>query len=167
MATDPVAAFGESLRAHGVTWERATAESFEATLVDAVTEPAVGVELPYDEVSLDGLVTLEPTPSRLVAAETGVTPAGAGIAEYGTLLVQSDRAGTEPVSLYPPRHVAVVRASDVLPDVARAVEWLDGEFAAGRDSVVFATGPSATGDMGAIVEGVHGPREVHVVVLEL
>jgi len=29
-----------------------------------------------------------------------------------------------------------------------------------------ATGPSATGDMGALVQGVHGPSEVHVIVVE-
>ncbi|TKX83368.1 hypothetical protein EXE43_24625, partial [Halorubrum sp. SS5] len=31
--------------------------------------------------------------------------------------------------------------------------------------VVFATGPSATADMGGLVHGAHGPKEVHVVLL--
>jgi L-lactate dehydrogenase complex protein LldG len=95
-----------------------------------------------------------------------VTPAAFAVAEYGSLAIRSRPDGDEPVSLYPERHVAVVAASDVLPDMDAAFERLAASFGRGEDSVVFATGPSATGDMGALVEGVHGPREVHVVVVE-
>jgi len=30
---------------------------------------------------------------------------------------------------------------------------------------VFVTGPSATADMGPLVRGVHGPHQLHVIVL--
>ncbi len=69
------------------------------------------------------------------------------------------------MSLYPPTHVAVVRERDVLPDVEAATDHLGARFAAGESSV-FATGVSSTGDMGALVEGVHGPKHVHVIVVE-
>ncbi|WP_343749365.1 LUD domain-containing protein, partial [Halarchaeum salinum] len=113
----------------------------------------------------DTAVETPPTPRLLREAQTGVTPAGKAIAEYGTLVVDADRAGAEPVSLYPPTHVVVVRESDILPDVASATGYLGERFAAGKSSV-FATGVSSTGDMGALVEGVHGPKYVHVIVLE-
>jgi len=60
----------------------------------------------------------------------------------------------------------VLQASDLRRDLESAFEWLADEFDAGRDSLVFETGPSATGDMGALVQGVHGPSEVHVIVVE-
>ncbi|MFW5900663.1 MAG: LUD domain-containing protein, partial [Halodesulfurarchaeum sp.] len=44
-------------------------------------------------------------------------------------------------------------------------ERLEAEFTAGDLSGILATGPSATADMGATVHGVHGPSEVHVIVV--
>lgn len=161
-----VSTFESSLAGLGVGCTRTDADGFAEALAAAVEEPAVGVPLDgYDGVSLDGTpVETPPTPRRLLEAETGVTPVGKAVAEYGTLVVDSDPVGTEQVSLYPPTHVAVVRESDVLPDVESAAGHLAGRFADGGSSV-FATGVSSTGDMGALVEGVHGPKRVHVLLL--
>lgn len=159
--------FTDSLHAQGVTFDRVDEGSFAAALETAVEPPVVGSPLPYRDLSEDlPNVDLEPTPEQLRAARTGVAPVGLGIAAHGTLVVQSDENGTEPVSLFPERHVGILRASDVVADLAAAIDWLDGEFAAGRTSAVFATGPSATGDMGELVYGVHGPKDVHVLVVE-
>jgi len=70
------------------------------------------------------------------------------------------------VSLYSDRHVAVVREEQVVPDTGAAFDEAGPALAEDRGSVVMATGPSATGDMGALVQGVHGPSEVHVIVVE-
>ncbi|WP_049935453.1 LUD domain-containing protein [Haloplanus natans] len=158
--------FESSLSDLGVSLTRTEADEFAATIDSLVTEPAVGVPFEaHDGLSLaDTVVETPPTPRLLKAAEVGVTPVGKAVAEYGTLVVDSDPVGTEPVSLYPPTHVAVVRESDVLPDVEAATDYLDGRFAAGGSSV-FATGVSSTGDMGALVEGVHGPKHVEVVLI--
>ncbi len=43
---------------------------------------------------------------------------------------------------------------------------LETEFQKGRDTQILATGASLTADMGSMVEGVHGPSSVDVVVLE-
>ena len=145
---------------------RTTAEDADAVLAEAIEGPAVGTALPYDEVSLPESVDTDPSPSALEAAATGVTPAALGIADYGTVTIPSGAAGDELVSLYTPRHVAVVAASDVVPDMPTAYERLGEDFAAGMDTQILATGPSATADMGTLVQGVHGPSETHVVVLE-
>ncbi|MFB6297318.1 MAG: LUD domain-containing protein [Salinirussus sp.] len=159
--------FEESLEELGVTWTRTTTGEFADAVREAVAEPAVGAPLPFAELSLSGTgVTLRPTPAQLRAAETGVTAARFGIAEYGTLAIQSRPGGDEPVSLYPERHVAILRECDLVADLPAAVDRLGEEFAAGHDSTVFATGISATGDMGDFVEGVHGPLEVHVIVVD-
>ncbi|MFC4360394.1 LUD domain-containing protein [Halobium salinum] len=167
MSATRIAEFGESLEAHGVSWARTDADGFASTLVESLVEPAVGVPLGYEGVSLDDApVTVDPTPAELRAATTGVTPVRLGVAAYGSFLVDSDAKGSEPVSLYPERHVAVVRGSDLVADLPAALDELGASYAAEPSSAVFATGPSATGDMGALVEGVHGPKHVHAVVLE-
>ncbi len=167
MGTDLVRTFEGSLDGLEVTHARTAAADLSGAVREAVVEPAVGAPLPWADLSLSGTgVNREPTPAELGAAETGVTAAGAGIADEGTIVVQSRPGGDEPASLYPPRHVAVLRASDLVADVSAALSWLGAEFAAGRDSAVLATGASATADMGETVRGVHGPSEVHVVLVE-
>lgn len=165
MATELVGTFEQSLDALELTARRTTSETFHEDTVDALVEPAVGAPLPFDDLDLPDAVQLHPTPTELRAAKTGVTGIPKAVAEYGTLVIQSLPGGDEPVSLYPNRHVAVLRASDLVPDLATCLAWLGDEVTAGRDSAVLATGPSATADMGELVRGVHGPRDVHVVIV--
>jgi L-lactate dehydrogenase complex protein LldG len=95
-----------------------------------------------------------------------VTGSRLGIASLGTIAVESRPDGDELIALLPEYHVVVLRAADLRADLESAFGWLADEFEAGRDSVVLATGPSATGDMGALVQGVHGPERVHAIVVE-
>jgi L-lactate dehydrogenase complex protein LldG len=166
MSTSVVARFESSLDELGVSMTRTKAADFEATIASLVGDPAVGVALgEYEGLSLsDTGVEIPPTPRRLKDSRTGVTPVAKAVAEYGTLVLDSDSAGTEPVSLYPPHHVGIVRESDVLETVDDAGEHLRDRFAAGASSI-FATGVSSTGDMGSLVEGVHGPKDVDVVLV--
>lgn len=140
------------------------AEAADA-VAEAVESPAVGVELPWDDVSLPGRVRADPTPADLEAAVTGVTPAALAVADYGSIVLRSTPDGTEPVSLFPDLHVAVVREADIVPDMTAAVEWAGEQFRETAGSAVVATGPSATADMGALVQGAHGPTDVEVVVV--
>jgi len=164
--TGLVDTFEASLDDLDVTRTRTAPDGLEDALAEAVVEPVVGAPLPFEGLSLPDWVPTRPTARQLRDARTGVTAAGGGIAEYGTLVVRSRPGGDEPVSLYPERHVAVLRSADLVAGVPEALEFLGEEFAAGRDSAVLATGMSATGDMGELVRGVHGPREVHVVIVE-
>ena len=61
---------------------------------------------------------------------------------------------------------AVLAASDIVPDMEDAFAVLGPIFRNEKTSLVLATGPSATADMGALVKGAHGPKRVHVVILE-
>lgn len=167
MTTDCLGRFEDSLRRMNVERTRVETESFEEVLTAVVEAPAVGSPLPFDGVSLAGTsVELNPTPTQLRGAKTGVTAAEMGIADYGSLVVHSSPDGDEPVSLFPETHVAVLRESDVVPDMPAAFERLSEAFAAGRNDAVVATGPSATADMGELVYGAHGPKAVHVLILE-
>lgn len=157
--------FASTAAEYGVDVTRVPARDATAAIEAAIDGPAVGAPLPLEGVDLPSGVTTDPTPAELNAAVTGVTPASLAIADYGSLLLRADGAGSEPISLFVDRHVAVLRAEDVVPDMPAAFEWLGEELRESRDSVVVATGPSATADMGALVQGAHGPKTVAAVVV--
>jgi len=164
--TNPtLSTFEEALTDLGVELTRTTVDDFAATLDDIVRDPAVGVALPFD-VEYPDSVTVDPTAADLERATTGVTPASYGVANYGSVILPTTDSGAEPVSLYPELHVPVLRANDVLPDLPEALDRF-GDAAREDDlSAIVATGPSATADMGELVLGAHGPKSVHVVMLD-
>ncbi len=119
---------------------------------------------------LPGVCPAPPNPEQFreictnVAA--GITSAHYALADTGSLVLLGEFSESRLVSLLPPCHIAVVpcdrllRGLDelftVLPDPAKL-----------SSSMVLVTGPSRTGDIEMIlVRGVHGPGEVHVVLLD-
>jgi L-lactate dehydrogenase complex protein LldG len=167
MSSDSLATFEQRADDRRASVERTTVTEFDRTLADCVEEPAMGVPLPFEGVSLaDHPVALDPSPAALDAAATGVTPVGPAVAEYGSVVIPSDEHGAEAISLYPETHVAVLAASDIYTTISTALAEVSEEIAEGLTSAVFATGPSATADMGAPVYGVHGPAELKILILE-
>lgn len=160
-----VDAFRASLDRVSADHTTTTPSEFVDVLSDVVDAPAVGAPLPFADLSLPGSVETDPTPSDLEAAATGVTAARCGIADYGSVVLESTPDGVEQSSLFPEEHVAVVRAADVHPDMSAAFDEL-GDLLRDGGSAVIATGPSATADMGDLVLGAHGPARVHVVIVE-
>lgn len=165
MGVSTVDVFETSLNRHDVSSERVTLGAVEQTIERVVEPPAIGVELSLDDTRLPSTVVTAPTPAELEAAKTGVTRATYGVAEYGTVVLESTASGTEQASLFPEHHVAVLRERDIVPDMAALFGKLGRQIRAGRSSVVLATGPSATADMGALVKGAHGPKRVTVLVV--
>lgn len=162
-----IAEFERSLRDLNVECTHVSPATFNEALADMIIEPAIGSRLPFEDISLEGTtVTLDPSTTELNAALTGVTAAQFGIADYGTLVLRSSSDGSEPVSLFPNRHVVIVSADDVLPDMVTAFDRMAETIGTDRESAILATGPSTTADMGALVTGAHGPKYVHVLLLE-
>jgi len=100
----------------------------------------------------------------------GITGADYALAETGSLVILPRKGLSRLVSLVPPVHIALVRAQDLLDTLddlflLRRLEYhqRDGEMGSYLN---FITGPSRTADIEmTIVEGVHGPKEVHMVIL--
>jgi L-lactate dehydrogenase complex protein LldG len=166
MAADALATFGASLDRLDVGWTQVAPDEFDDALASVAGDPAVGVRLPFASVSLPEWVDSDLTPASLEAAHTGVSPARVAVADYGSVVLQASAEGAEQVGLFVDRHVPVVRAADVVPTMAEAIERLGPAVREERSSHVVATGPSATADMGELVRGAHGPKEVHVLVVD-
>ncbi|MFC7116340.1 lactate utilization protein C [Natronoarchaeum sp. GCM10025703] len=158
-------AFTNRARSYGVEITECPPDDVAAAVDERIEGPAIGTPLPWPDVELPEQVTTAPTPADLENAATGVTAASLAIAEYGSLVLRMDELGSEPVSLFNDRHVVVLRKQDIVPDMAAAFEWLGDELRETRGSAILATGPSATADMGALVQGAHGPKEVEVIVV--
>jgi L-lactate utilization protein LutC len=126
----------------------------------------------FDQLGLaDRLVSIaiEVIPSdasrdRIFAADLGISAVDALIAETGSI-VQASRPGQpRSLSLLPPCYIAIADRSQLYADL---FDWFDtfpvGDLPA---SISLITGPSKTGDIELkLVTGVHGPGEVHVILV--
>jgi L-lactate utilization protein LutC len=102
----------------------------------------------------------------LFKSDVGVTRAQAGIAETGTLVLDSSVERNRLVSLVPPIHIAILNASQIYPTLADVLTVLHST----KDlspAITFITGPSRTADIElTLAIGVHGPQELYVIVVQ-
>jgi L-lactate dehydrogenase complex protein LldG len=99
------------------------------------------------------------------AADAGITSAAYGLADTGSLVMFSSVEEARMISLLPPLHVAVLAKDLILTglDELFSKHPLPGEAAS---SMVLITGPSRTADIEQLlIRGVHGPGELHVIVV--
>ncbi|MBD0281802.1 MAG: iron-sulfur cluster-binding protein [Thermoleophilaceae bacterium] len=106
------------------------------------------------------------SPQELDRLDGALTGCALGIAETGTIVLDGGPTqGRRAVTLVPDYHLCLVAADQVVDLVPEAVERLEPAVREGRP-LTFVSGPSATSDIELNrVEGVHGPRTLHVVVV--
>ncbi|MBA3524900.1 MAG: lactate utilization protein C [Geodermatophilaceae bacterium] len=99
----------------------------------------------------------------LDALDGVVTTCRVAIAETGTIVLDGGAGqGRRALSLVPDRHVVLVRSEQVVAAVPDALAVLDP-----TRPQTWISGPSATSDIELQrVEGVHGPRRLHVVLVQ-
>ena len=118
-----------------------------------------GLEIRTDSAELSNQVLNE--------TDAVVTAAASAIADTGTIvLTHGPDQGRRAISLVPDRHVCVVLASQVVSDVPQSIAAVKPAVVQGSP-VTMISGGSATSDIElARVEGVHGPRQLYVVVVD-
>jgi len=105
------------------------------------------------------------------ASDIGVSGVDFALADTGTLVLLARKGQARSISLLPPVHIAVVKPEQLLSGLSDLFPLLRREAEAeGRDlssAITFITGPSRTADIElTLVVGVHGPQQLHVVLLD-
>ncbi len=159
---DLVALFVERVEDYRAVVTRCAADDLGSVVAEvlgaarAVVPPDLGLEVPGSVVD-DGLSAPE-----LDRIDAVVTRARVGIAETGTIVLDhTPDQGRRAISLVPDLHVCIVDTSQVVADVPDAIALLDP-----ARPTTWISGPSATSDIELDrVEGVHGPRTLHVLLV--
>ena len=101
--------------------------------------------------------------------KASLTSCHAAIAETGTLMLMSGRHSPTTLNFLPDTHIVVVRRDQVVAAYEDGLDRLRANNAPGKlpRVVNFITGPSRTADIEQHIElGAHGPRRLHIVLVE-
>ena len=106
------------------------------------------------------------------ADQTSVTTAFAGVAETGTLVLASGPDTPTTLNFMPDNHIVVLRADQIVGDYEAV--WVELRKTANPDAgkvmpraVNWITGPSRSADIEQkLLMGAHGPRRLHILVLD-
>lgn len=131
----------------------------------------LGREVPSDIPTLVETARVE-LRQAFIDADMGISGANILIAETGSLVIVANEGNDRLVTTLPPIHVAVVgyeKLVETFDDAAAILKLLarsgTGQKITAYTSII--TGPSRTTDIEkALAIGVHGPKEVHVVLVD-
>ena len=131
----------------------------------------VGHPVPDDTASLVAVARAE-LRQYFLNADIGITGGNALIAETGTLLLVTNEGNADLATSVPPVHIAVVGIEKIVPtlDDAMAIVKLLARSGTGQKITAYTqliTGPSRSADIELKTQiGVHGPKELHFVLLD-
>jgi L-lactate dehydrogenase complex protein LldG len=170
---ETVALFAERVGEYRATVRVAQAGDLREALAELCDERgarrlAVANDLPeaWRPEGSDLVPDAELTAHQLDALDGALTGCALGIAETGTIVLDGGAGqGRRALTLVPDYHLCVVAEDQIVGLVPEAVERLEPSVREGRP-ITFVSGPSATSDIELNrVEGVHGPRTLHVVIV--
>lgn len=128
----------------------------------------------FDEIGLPDLeATLDEKNFRVdesinPEARYGITGVDAAIAATGSIILSSGAGKPRITSLLPPIHIAVLRSNQITKDLESWVsKQTDKEEFRISSNIYVVSGPSKTADIAMeLVLGMHGPKEVHLVLVD-
>jgi L-lactate dehydrogenase complex protein LldG len=172
---DPVEVFAARVEEYQAEVHRVDAEAVAASVAGVCQEAGVHTlvvppGIPPEWLPRDGVEIIADeglTPAELDRADGVLTGCALAIGETGTIVLDGGReSGRRAVSLIPDTHLCVVRSDQVVALVPAAIERLGEQIRRERRPLTFVSGPSATSDIEfRRVEGVHGPRHLHVLLV--
>jgi L-lactate dehydrogenase complex protein LldG len=153
-----VGLFAERVAEYRATVHRVTAAELPAKLAE-LARGRTGIPPGFD---YDGIEDHELSIGELDALDTVITGCALAIADTGTIVLDGGTAsGRRALTLVPDHHICLVREDQIVASVPDAIAKLDSHA-----PLTFVSGPSATSDIELDrVEGVHGPRELDVVIV--
>ena len=153
-----VGLFAERVAEYRATVHRVAAAELGAKLAE-LSRGRTGIPHGF---GYDGIEDVGLSVAELDALDTVITGCALAIADTGTIVLDGGaESGRRALTLVPDHHVCVVRSDQVVASVPDAIAALDPAA-----PLTFVSGPSATSDIELDrVEGVHGPRELDVVIV--
>jgi L-lactate dehydrogenase complex protein LldG len=104
---------------------------------------------------------------HLGGIDVGLTWAEYGVAETGTVVMDSSREDIRLAGMISEIHAVLLPATAIFPDTSSLTRKLQDDFENSPNFTAFITGPSRTADIERVLTlGVHGPLEVHIYILE-
>jgi len=164
--TDVVELFAERAADYRATIHRTDAAGLNAAIAAAAAGRRLAVPAGIPPAWTAGLDTVADDPPLRNAELDGVagvlTGAAVAIALTGTVVLDAGPdQGRRALTLLPDLHLCVVRSDQIVGTVAEALARLDP-----ARPLTWISGPSATSDIELNrVEGVHGPRNLHILVV--
>ncbi|HSU28333.1 MAG TPA: LUD domain-containing protein [Chitinophagaceae bacterium] len=106
--------------------------------------------------------------TSLKDCDVSITGCEVLVAQTGSIVLSAAQTGGRTASVYAPVHVCIAFTSQVKTDLKQALQWLKDKYGNELPSMIsFATGPSRTADIEkTLVVGVHGPKEVFLLLVE-
>lgn len=94
-----------------------------------------------------------------------LTHCDAAIAETGTLVLIPSKLEPRSMSLVPPAHMVIMRASQLVPDMPSWMSALQSQHLA--TNIVCISGPSKTADIQqTLAYGAHGPAQLFLIIVD-
>lgn len=108
------------------------------------------------------------TDQQLDVADAGITTCEALIARNGSIMVSNANEAGRRLSIYPPIHIVVAKASQLVMDIKHGLQRVKEKYGDKLPSMISTiTGPSRTADIEKmLVLGAHGPKELYVFLIE-
>jgi L-lactate dehydrogenase complex protein LldG len=126
----------------------------------------MATQSPLNEIDWPQSLTIEHRPARR-EDRIAVTGAFAGIAETGTLVLLSSPGSPTTLNFLPDVHIAVLRREQIVTHIEDVWTRLRAQSKAMPRTVNMITGPSRTADIEQTIQlGAHGPRSLHVILVE-
>ncbi len=152
---------------------RKLAVYYSPLLRDWRTEGVFSVE----KFSMEDVYELEETPpadfdpqthrDRLAGSDVAITTADYLLADTGTIAFRGHSQPSKLVTILSPALIILARMEQIYPDIRALHAHLESEGSSTASSIAYYTGPSRTADIEkTLVLGVHGPKELFVVVVE-
>ncbi len=165
-------ATGNGLRVEVVPRNEEAVAQVLGQLLEGARTAAVDPSVPEGPVgsavvrllSAKGIESVPLEIQEVARADCGISTALAGVATTGSIVLRFAPSTPRITSLLPPRLVVAIEAEDLVTDLEDAFEHLSETGIVSGAALV--SGPSKTADIEmTLVNGVHGPADVAVVVL--
>ena len=136
-------------------------------VIDPLDLPKRLQDAGIEVISVDEL-TQESCRESFFTADIGISGVDYLVAETGTVVLHSGLEQPRSLSLLPPVHIAIAERKQLMADLFDLFPSSNNEQSRTLPScITFITGPSKTGDIELrLVTGVHGPGEIHVILID-